>query len=445
MAAALPTTPLPPDAPAARGPIPWPGIASVLFLGVTAGTQMSDRGLQAVLSPAVQQAFGVSDAAIGALHGVAGILIASALAVPLARLADRFSRKRMLLVLIAAWTLLTGLSALAPNFPLYFSARAVLGVTEFAMIPVVYSLIPDLVGERFRVGANLSFAALMATGASAGFYGGGALLGWAQGLVAAGTVAGIEGWRLAMVLLSACGLPLLLLGLFTWDPPRGAQQAQAVGEPQASLAAFARTHARGILLFLGVAGGLAIAVQALTPMIALALVRRYTADLTAVGHALGTILLVTNLGSLPAAGAIDRLLRRRLQARARPAVMAVGAALSIPCAAALGLATSSSQALALVAAFLLLTCVANALIPTMLQDLLPSALRARCFAVYSFLIAAFCALGPVLSGAVSDRLAGGNLLLAIGVVAVPALAVAVLCAGLSAWRPAALQQGLAVA
>lgn len=413
--------------------IPWAGVLSVLFLGVAAGTQMSDRGLQAVLSPAIQQAFGVGDAVIGALHGIAGILIASALAVPLARLADRYSRKHMLLALIAAWTILTGVSALAPSFPLYFTARAVLGVTEFAMIPVVYSLIPDLVGERFRVGANLSFAALMATGASAGFYGGGAMLAWAQGLVDAGTVTGIAPWRLAMVLLGAAGVPLLLLGLFTWDPPRGARQAGAAGSPQGSIAAFARAHGREIVLFIGAAGGLAVAVQALTPMAALALVRRYGADLSDIGHALGVILLVTNLCSLPAAGAIDRLLRRRLHARARPAVMAAGAALSLPCAALLGMAGTAQQALAIVAVFLLLTCIANALIPTMLQDLLPAELRARCFAIYSFVIAAFCSLGPVLSGAVSDRLAQGNLLLSIGAVAVPALVVAMASAGLAAW------------
>lgn len=76
------------------------GLWTVAFLGITAGTQMSDRGLQSILSPAIQQSFGVSDAVIGALHGIAGILVASALAVPLARLADRHSRKTILLGLI---------------------------------------------------------------------------------------------------------------------------------------------------------------------------------------------------------------------------------------------------------------------------------------------------------------------------------------------------------
>lgn len=418
--------------------LPWAGLSSVLFLGVAAGTQMSDRGLQAVLSAEIQRAFGVGDALIGALHGVAGILIASALAVPLARLADRYSRKRMLLALIAAWTVLTVVAALAPSFALFFVSRAALGVTEFAMIPVVYSLIPDLVGDRFRVGANLAFAALMAVGASVGFYGGGSLLAFAGTLASTDAATGLAPWRLAMILLGLVGVPLLLLGSLTADPPRGAAAAEAIGS-QDSILAFVRRKRREIGLFLGAAGGLAIAVQALTPMVALALVRRFAVDLSTVGHALGLILLFTNLASLPTAGALDRQLRRRLGGRARPVVMAAGAVLSMPCMLALGLSGGSDRALAMVAAFLLLTCIANALIPTMLQDLLPAALRARCFAVYSFVVAGFCALGPVLSGAVSDHFAQGDLLWAIAVVSLPALALAAACAGLSAWRPAIRQ------
>ena len=44
--------------------------------------------------------------------------------------------------------------------------------------------------------------------------------------------------------------------------------------------------------------------------------------------------------------------------------------------------------------------------------------------VLSFIIAAFCAVGPVLSGVVSDLLAHGDLLVSIAAVAVPALALA---------------------
>lgn len=62
---------------------------------------MSDRGLQSVLLGAIQTSFAVGDATIGALQGLAGILVASAIAVPIARLSERLSRKIVLIGLIA--------------------------------------------------------------------------------------------------------------------------------------------------------------------------------------------------------------------------------------------------------------------------------------------------------------------------------------------------------
>ncbi|WCT73131.1 MFS transporter [Sphingomonas naphthae] len=411
---------------AAAGRATIGGAATVLFLGLTAGVQMSDRGVHAIISPAVRATFQVGDAVMGALHGLAGILVASALAVPLAKLADRHSRKAILLGLIFFWGMLTALGALAPNFALFFVGRAASGVTEFAMIPIVYSLIPDLVPDRWRVPANLIFAALMATGASAGFYLAGNLLDLAARV---GAARGLDPWRAALLLLSLSAIPLLVAGLATVDPPRARMAAVAARDE--SLLAFVVSQLRRILLFLGAAGGLAVAVQALTPMIAMALVRRFGSDTGAVGHALGLVTLASSLASLPAAGLFDRVLRDRLGEGARPTVMAVAAALAIPCAAGLAFAASAGQAIGLVAAFLLTTCVANALIPTMLQDLAPPALCARCFAAYSFLIAAFCAVGPLLSGLISQFVAHDDLLTAIAAASVGALLLAVVSAGLS--------------
>lgn len=410
------------------------GIATVLFLGLTCGVQMSDRGLQSILSPAIRETFGVGDAVMGALHGIAGILIASALAIPLARLADRHSRKRILLSLIAAWAALTLLGALAPNLALFFAGRAAAGITEFAMIPIVYSLIPDLVGERLRVAANLTFAALMALGASAGFYLGGDLLQLMGGLEGIGWMGHLEPWRRTMALLALAGLPLIALGALTLDPPRHATAGDTTGA--FSLAGFVRAHLRQVLLFVGAAGGVAIAVQAVVPMIAMALERRYAADLGGVGHTLGILTFLGTMLSLPVAWLVDRGLSGRLGPRARPALMGTATAIAVPCAALLAFAPSTSAALALTGAFLLATCIANALLPTMLQDLAPVALRARAFAGYSFLIAAFCALGPLLAGGISQFLLADDLLSAISLAAVPPMALTLLCTTLWCLRPA---------
>ena len=408
---------------------PLAGFAVVAFLGVIAGVQMSDRGLQSILSPAIRQTFSVGDAVMGSLHGIAGILVASALALPLARLADRYARTAILIGLIVAWTALTLLGALAPNFPLFFLGRAASGVTEFAMIPIVYSLIPDLVGERWRVEANLTFAALMAIGASAGFYLAGAILAFATAFDLSAFHGPTEPWRKAMLLLSLAGIPLAAIGLAIREPPRG--RAEADAETSGSLVDFIRTRRREILLFVGTAGGLAVAVQALIPMAAMAIVRRFSADLDTVGHGLGIATLITSLASLPLAGVLDRLLRARLGQGSRPAMMMAMSLLAIPCAWGLTAVGDTQGAIWAVAAFLVVTSLGNALIPTMLQDLAPATLRARAFAAYSFVIAAFCALGPLLSGLISDHVTSGNLVLAIGIASAPALAIAAVCAGLN--------------
>lgn len=383
---------------------------------------MSDRGLQSVLLGAIQTSFAVGDATIGALQGLAGILVASAIAVPIARLSERLSRKIVLIGLIAGWAMLMALSALAPNFPLFFIGRAASGVTEFAMIPIVYSMIPDLSPERHRVAANLSFAALMAAGASAGYYFGEAIVGAAQWIFPMA----MEPWRKALLLLALAGIPLLIASLFTLDPRRSIATSDT--PDSASLILFLRARWRAVGLFVGVAGSLMIAVQALNPLIALALQRQFGAGMGVIGHALGIITLITSIGCLPVAGFLDRVLGRRFGLAARPMIMGGGAIGALPCALLLPMATQVDGALWLVAAFLFLTCTANALVPTMLQDLTPATLRARSFAIWSFVVSIFCAIGPLVAGAVSDMLLGGRLLSAIAATALPALILSSACA-----------------
>ena len=416
----------------ALGPERWTAQAllTVVFLGLTAGVQMSDYGLQAVSLSAIQKSFAISDASLGALQGLAGVLVGSALAIPLARFADRFSRKRVLLCLILASTAMMVLSALAPNFPLFFLGRSAAGITEFAMVPLVYSMIPDLAPRHSRVLANLGFAALVSIGASAGFYFAGDIQSAAMVLIPGE----MEVWRKGFLLLSAAGLPLLVAGLFTADPARySVADADASGAPgagSASLQQFLREHWRPIGLFVGVAGSLMVAVQGLNQLIALALERHFAATPAQIGEAMGPIMLIATLGSLPVVAVLDRWLARRLGVAVRPAIMGVCAVIAIPCILLMFSTASLQQAFVVVALFLFVTCTANALVPTMLQDLAPPLLRARCFALWSFVVSVFSALGPLLAGFVSAWLVHGNMRNAIAVTATPALLVSAFCA----WR-----------
>ncbi|WP_179042948.1 hypothetical protein [Sphingobium lactosutens] len=115
----------------------------------------------------------------------------------------------------------------------------------------------------------------------------------------------------------------------------------------------------------------------LNPLIAMALERRFGAGLDEIGHALGLVTLATSIGCLPVAGLLDRLLRKRLGLAVRPLIMGLGALTAVSCAGLLMIAGDLDAALVAVILFLFLTCTANALVPTMPQDLTPASLRAR--------------------------------------------------------------------
>jgi len=404
------------------GPSKWSaqGLFTVAFLGITAGVQMSDMGLQAISLSAIQDTFNVSDAALGALQGLAGVLVGSALAVPLARFADRYSRKRVLLWLILASTAMMVLSAIAPNFPLFFLGRSAAGITEFAMVPLVYSMIPDLAPERHRVPANLGFAALMAIGASGGFYFAGTLLS-----VAGQLPLDIEPWRKAFLLLSFAGIPLLAGCLFTVNPPRTLNEADTAAH--GSLRHFLWERRQTVAYFVGTAGFLVLAVQALNHLVSLALERRFDTLPDQVGQPMGMIVLLSSMGCLPVAWLLDRLLSRRWSRAARPMIMAACVLPATVTVSLLASAATLGHALWAVGVTLFLTSTANALVPTIVQDLTPATLRARCFAIWSFVVSVFGATGPVVAGALSSTVLTGRMIEAVSFTAVPALLVSAYC------------------
>ena len=101
------------------------------------------------------------------------------------------------------------------------------------------------------------------------------------------------------------------------------------------------------------------------------------------------------------------------------------------------------HALIVMGLFLFMTCTANALVPTMLQDLAPASLRARCFAIWSFVVSLFGAVGPLLAGTLSDWMFDRRLLNAIAAIAVPALTVSAICA-IRSFSRTLKEQGMAV-
>jgi MFS family permease len=173
-----------------------------------------DRQILAILNEDIIRDLHLSDAQMGMLGGLAFAIFYAGLGIPVAWLADRGNRVRIIAIALAIWSGFTAAGGLAMNFWQLLGARIGVGIGEAGSSPPSHSIIADLYPPEKRASA-LSLYSL------------GVGLGAAFGTIIGGVVATKYGWRVAMYVI---GLPGLLLALIIWlvvpEPKRGLSDAQ---------------------------------------------------------------------------------------------------------------------------------------------------------------------------------------------------------------------------
>ena len=172
-----------------------------------------DRQVLALMVPAVRRDLGISDTQMSLLMGLSFALFYSILGLPIGRLADRSSRRRIIVWGIAVWSVMTALCGAARNYWQLFLARMGVGVGEAALSPPAYSLIADYF-PKDRLGTAIGVYSL-------GIYLGSGLAmmlgGWVTGRVAAAAmwtlplIGEVRPWQAVFFVI---GLPGLLLALW---------------------------------------------------------------------------------------------------------------------------------------------------------------------------------------------------------------------------------------
>jgi predicted MFS family arabinose efflux permease len=182
-------------------------LVAVLLLVST--LNFADRAVLAVLAQPIKEELKLTDTDIGMLQGLAFAILYSILGLPLGWLAERFSRKGLIAICVAAWSMMTVACGFATNFATMLLGRVGVGIGEAGFLPISSSLVAD----HFRSNRRGSVIAIIMLGAPFGF-----LLGQASG----GWIASEWGWRVAFY---ALGVPGLLAALIVWltlrEPPRG--------------------------------------------------------------------------------------------------------------------------------------------------------------------------------------------------------------------------------
>lgn len=185
-----------------------------------------DRMVIAVMVEPMKRDLNLTDTQLGLVSGLAFAVLYATVGLPLARVADRSSRKWLLAICLAVWSAMTAITGLARNFTELFLARMGVGIGEAGCVPASHSMIGDMVTPEKRAFAIGIFQA-------------GGLLGMSVGLAAAGLAAEAYGWRTAMIGVGLLGLPLALLLAFTMREPPRASSAQTAETMATALAALA--------------------------------------------------------------------------------------------------------------------------------------------------------------------------------------------------------------
>ncbi|GAB3496476.1 MFS transporter [Nocardiopsis coralliicola] len=189
----------------AADPAPY-GWAPLLVLFSVGLIDRVEHALLGGLLPLIQAEWAVSDAAAGSIPTAAAIASAL-LAIPAGYLADRRSRTRIIAVVVFVWALATLGSGLAVGFAMLYAMRVLLAAAEQIDNPAASSLLADYYPPANR--PKVYGLVRMTT-----YLGG-------IGLILAGLLGEIAGWRLAFAVMAVPGLIGALLVLRLREPRRG--------------------------------------------------------------------------------------------------------------------------------------------------------------------------------------------------------------------------------
>lgn len=186
-----------------------------------------DRQILGILAGPIKKELLLSDKQVGLMGGLAFAVLYSTLGVPIAWLADRSSRGRIIAWSLGIWSAFTAICGLATSFWQLFAARVGVGVGEAGGVAPSYSLIGDYFPKEQRARA-LSIFSL------------GIPLGSGAGLLFGGLLAARLDWRYAFMIVGAAGLVLApILRATLKDPPRGGFTATGAAAPAVQAPRFA--------------------------------------------------------------------------------------------------------------------------------------------------------------------------------------------------------------
>jgi MFS family permease len=350
-----------------------------------------DRHVPGALTEPIRKEFHLSDTQVGLLGSIF-IWLYAIVGVPLGRIADTASRKKLLAGAVVVWSALTASAALASSFTMLLISRVGVGIGEAGCAPAATSWLGDLFPPDRRSRVLALFMLGVPVGGALSFFFSGAL-------------AQAYGWRVSMALAAAPALLLVPALLLLHEPTRGASESKAAALQATSVWTILRIPtlwwiiASGVLLNFN-----AYSIASFLPAL---LSRVHGLSLAASGVASGVVYIFGGVIGGTLAGVLgDSIVRRRKDGRLLVASIASLVAAPLACVAILRPAGGVIAAVIFFALTYAALTSYYGLVYSAIQDLVAPNRRGTTMAVY-FLAMYLCgaSFGPLLTGRLSDLLA----------------------------------------
>ena len=365
------------------------------FLTLISAFNYLDRGIFGLALPLIKRDIHASDTQLALVSGLAFAVVYSLVGLPVASLADRRSRRDLITIGFAFWSVMTGVTALISSIGQLAAARLFLGAGEACGIAPSNSMVSDLFRESRRPLA-LGIFGIASSISSFLFY---PVIGW---------IGQRHGWR---AMFSACALPGLALAILfrltVREPARGAAEGNSHSLDAHSLRESVRflVGSRSYLLMLAGAMFMGASVYAASTWHATFLWRVHHLRIGQVASSIGRIQGVFGATGILLGGILTDALGRR-DARWRLRLPALACLLAAPAEALFLLGNTRllwTAGLALTSLFTLLHQA-----PIFAAAMSVARVRMRAVAIALLVLASGLlgqVVGPFLVGFLNDRLA----------------------------------------
>lgn len=401
-----------------------------------------DRQVIALLVGPIRRDLGISDTQMGILYGLAFATFYTLLGFPIARLADRASRRAIIGIGIAAWSAMTVLCGLARSYEQLVLARVGVGIGEAALAAPAVSLLADYFPAERRATALSVYSLGIFLGAGLANLVGGALIATVsgEGMLVWPVVGEVRPWQSIFILVGVPGLIVAALMVSVREPLRheaggGDPRGHRIGEVLGYIRANGRTFLCHNLGY----GLIALVNYATAAWLPTMLIRTHGWTAAQAGVTLGTLTATVGVLGIVTGGRAADALFARGHTDAKLRVGIVAAVANLACGTAYTLAPTAPLAVAALVPFNFFASFAFGAATAAVQEITPNRMRAQAAALFlSVTNLIGLGLGPAVVALLTDRVFADDAAVRYSLLAVTttglAAAAGLLAAGLEPYR-----------